>query len=569
MIVSSGYNIGGPGGRGRDRPAPRRGGERRRRPARRGARQRRLRLRRAARGRRRRRRQAQGDPGLRQGRPSPRTSTRATCASSTACPATPAASSSTSGCASSWPQTPPLPTPNAERHQHEDRNRRRRPGRALLRRPDEAARPEPRDHRLGAQRRPTTPSASASSSPTRPSAASRTRTPWSPSRWPSRFARWTDIDIALQAAQQLTVGGQGFAAMSRKELLRAAAAARAPNSASTVHFRTDGARRRRAARRLRPGARRRRPELRRSAPGTPTPSGPAWTARTTSTSGSAPTWSSRRSSSSSRRRSGAPCRSTATPTPTQGSTFIVEMHEDVWRRAGFDATEHEVFPPGVSDEDAVERIARDLRRGAAGPRDADQQLQVAQLHHRPQRALARRQRRAARRRRAHRALLHRLGHQAGHGGRPGPGRLPARARRPSRPRSTAYETERRPVVESTQRAAQASLEWFENIGMYADQDPAQFCFNLLTRSRRITYENLKDCATRSSRPGWTRSSRARQGADEVAPGDVPAGPDRRAGAEEPHHRLARWTCTPPIDGRARATSTWSTSGPRPSAAPGW
>src|SRR6185295_3085663 len=30
---------------------------------------------------------------------------------------------------------------------------------------------------------------------------------------------------------------------------------------------------------------------------------------------------------------------------------------------------------------------------------------------------------------------------------------------------TAYETERRPVVESTQRAAQGSLEWFENIGM--------------------------------------------------------------------------------------------------------
>jgi anthraniloyl-CoA monooxygenase len=47
------------------------------------------------------------------------------------------------------------------------------------------------------------------------------------------------------------------------------------------------------------------------------------------------------------------------------------------------------------------------------------------------------------------------------------------------------------LVESTQRAAQASLEWFENIGRYKDQDPVQFCFNLLTRSRRITYDNLK------------------------------------------------------------------------------
>ncbi len=55
----------------------------------------------------------------------------------------------------------------------------------------------------------------------------------------------------------------------------------------------------------------------------------------------------------------------------------------------------------------------------------------------------------------------------------------------------AYETERRPVVESAQRAAQASLEWFENISQYTQQEPLQFAFNLLTRSRRVTYWNLK------------------------------------------------------------------------------
>src|SRR5437868_380306 len=55
----------------------------------------------------------------------------------------------------------------------------------------------------------------------------------------------------------------------------------------------------------------------------------------------------------------------------------------------------------------------------------------------------------------------------------------------------AYETERRPVVESAQRAAQASLEWFENISQYTRQEPLQFAFNLLTRSRRVTYWNLK------------------------------------------------------------------------------
>ena len=54
-----------------------------------------------------------------------------------------------------------------------------------------------------------------------------------------------------------------------------------------------------------------------------------------------------------------------------------------------------------------------------------------------------------------------------------------------------YETERKAVVLSTQRAAQASLEWFENLGQYVDQDPRQFAFNIMTRSRRVTYDNLR------------------------------------------------------------------------------
>ncbi|EFL35523.1 salicylyl-CoA 5-hydroxylase [Streptomyces viridochromogenes DSM 40736] len=55
----------------------------------------------------------------------------------------------------------------------------------------------------------------------------------------------------------------------------------------------------------------------------------------------------------------------------------------------------------------------------------------------------------------------------------------------------AYEAERRPVVASTQRAARASLEWFENLALHLDQPPRQFAFNLLTRSRRVTHENLR------------------------------------------------------------------------------
>ncbi|MGW1951393.1 bifunctional salicylyl-CoA 5-hydroxylase/oxidoreductase [Streptomyces sp. NPDC001920] len=56
---------------------------------------------------------------------------------------------------------------------------------------------------------------------------------------------------------------------------------------------------------------------------------------------------------------------------------------------------------------------------------------------------------------------------------------------------TAYEAERKPVVASTQRAARASLEWFENLGLYLDQPSRQFAFNLLTRSRRVTHDNLR------------------------------------------------------------------------------
>jgi anthraniloyl-CoA monooxygenase len=55
----------------------------------------------------------------------------------------------------------------------------------------------------------------------------------------------------------------------------------------------------------------------------------------------------------------------------------------------------------------------------------------------------------------------------------------------------SYEAERRPGVESLQRAAQASLEWFESVERYQELDPLQFAFTMLTRSLRITHENLR------------------------------------------------------------------------------
>ena len=55
----------------------------------------------------------------------------------------------------------------------------------------------------------------------------------------------------------------------------------------------------------------------------------------------------------------------------------------------------------------------------------------------------------------------------------------------------AYEAERRPAVESLQRAAQASLAWFETTERYRDDPPIRFGFSLLTRSLRITHDELK------------------------------------------------------------------------------
>jgi anthraniloyl-CoA monooxygenase len=54
----------------------------------------------------------------------------------------------------------------------------------------------------------------------------------------------------------------------------------------------------------------------------------------------------------------------------------------------------------------------------------------------------------------------------------------------------AYEADRRPQVASLQRAAQASLEWFEATERYMALDPVQFAFTLLTRSLRITHADL-------------------------------------------------------------------------------
>jgi anthraniloyl-CoA monooxygenase len=54
-----------------------------------------------------------------------------------------------------------------------------------------------------------------------------------------------------------------------------------------------------------------------------------------------------------------------------------------------------------------------------------------------------------------------------------------------------YESARRTEVLKLQSAARNSLEWFEEVERYLHLDPVQFNYSLLTRSQRISHENLR------------------------------------------------------------------------------
>jgi anthraniloyl-CoA monooxygenase len=55
----------------------------------------------------------------------------------------------------------------------------------------------------------------------------------------------------------------------------------------------------------------------------------------------------------------------------------------------------------------------------------------------------------------------------------------------------AYEAERRVEVLKLQSAARNSTEWFETVDRYVSLDPLQFAYSLLTRSQRVSHENLR------------------------------------------------------------------------------
>ncbi len=306
-------------------------------------------------------------------------------------------------------------------------------------------------------------------------------------RMQAEFARWDDIDVHFRD-QVFTSGGHGFAAMSRQRLLQIMQA-RCAELGVTIHFRTlapdvaelsadydlviasDGLNsivRNRYADSFRPSLDVRQCKY-------------MWLA--TSKVFDSFKFYIRETPYGVMQVHGYPFND-------QGSTFIIEMNEAVWRRAGFDALADREFAPGESDEKSVE-VVREMFADVLEGHEVhlnnsrwisfttvrnetwchDNIVLIGDAAHTAHFSIGSGTKLAMEDSLALAACLH---------------------EHPDLPIAlAAYEDERRPVVLSTQRAAQASLEWFENLGQYTHQDPEQFAFNIMTRSRRVTYDNLR------------------------------------------------------------------------------
>ena len=104
-----------------------------------------------------------------------------------------------------------------------------------------------------------------------------------------------------------------------------------------------------------------------------------------------------------------------------------------------------------------------------------------------------------------------------------------------------YEEDRRTEVLRLQSAARNSTEWFEEVERYFDLDPVQFNYSLLTRSQRISHENLRqrDRAWLEGAEMWFEEQATGHSPQRRrAPADVHALPAARDAPEEPRRGLA-------------------------------
>jgi anthraniloyl-CoA monooxygenase len=312
------------------------------------------------------------------------------------------------------------------------------------------------------------------------------------SRMQEEFAVWDDIDVHFKG-EVVTSGGHGFAAMSRRRLLEILQA-RCRELGVTLHFRTDA-----------PDV----DELARTHDLVVACDGLSSSVRARYADVFRPTFEVR------------DCRYIwlgtdkvfdafkfyvaqtphgvmqihGYPYDAGGSTFIVEMTSAVWESAGFGEYADRAWAPGESDQKSIDRIRElfaDVLEGHEVMANNSRWISFTTVRNEswvnaaPGRGAV--------------VILGDAAHTAhfsiGSGTKLAMEDALALAaclhEEDTLPAALAtYETERKAVVLSTQRAAQASLEWFENLGQYVHQEPIQFGFNIMTRSRRVTYDNLR------------------------------------------------------------------------------
>ena len=304
-------------------------------------------------------------------------------------------------------------------------------------------------------------------------------------RMEHEFARWDDIDIHYRG-EVVTSGGHGFAALSRHRLL-AILRERAAGLSIPVHYGTPAP----------PPEQLQDRDLVVAADGvqSPTRLAGAATFGPTLEAGSCrymwlgtPHVFDAFTFAILETRNG-PLQIHAYPYSREMSTFIVAATEESWRRGRFDVEEHREWGIGESDDWSVDRLktlCRHLLHGAPLLANQSRWIQFPTVHNR-------------RWCDARTVLIGDAAHTAhfsiGSGTKLAMEDALALAaclheQGTVEAALQAYEEERRPVVASTQRAAQASREWFERLPQYLDQEPLEFAFNLLTRSRRVTRDNL-------------------------------------------------------------------------------
>lgn len=88
---------------------------------------------------------------------------------------------------------------------------------------------------------------------------------------------------------------------------------------------------------------------------------------------------------------------------------------------------------------------------------------------------------------------------------------------------TQYQEARRLEVLKLQSAARNSMEWFEELERYTHFDPPQFAYSLLTRSQRVSHENLRlrDQKWLTDVERWFAKKSTAGVTDETAANDVP------------------------------------------------